>query len=166
MAHPVSEVTLQWHTLCQKLPCNGTPCVRSYPAMAHPVSEVTLQWHTLCQKLPCNGHPVSEVTLQWHTLCQNLPCWHTLCQKLPCNHTLCQSFRAESCTDMPASSIFSSPVMSIFSAMHFDVPSSSTCQCEKEDRKAEGFQILHFYCSLSNDILAVRGLIMWVGCGY
>ena len=39
--------------------------------------------------------------------------------------------------------------MSIFSAMHFDVP--STCQCEKEDRKAEGFQISHFYWSLSNE---------------
>ena len=41
--------------------------------------------------------------------------------------------------------------------MRFDeIPFTS--QCEKEDRKAEGFQISHFYGSFSNDIMAVKGL--------
>jgi len=34
-----------------------------------------------------------------------------------------------------------------------------TCLCEKEDKKALGFQISHFYGSFSNDIMAVKGLI-------
>ena len=42
--------------------------------------------------------------------------------------------------------------------MHFD-ENPFTCQCEKEDKKAEGFQILHFYWLFSSDIVAVTGLI-------
>ena len=33
-----------------------------------------------------------------------------------------------------------------------------TCQWEKEDKKADEFQISHFYGSFSNDIMAVKGL--------
>ena len=33
-----------------------------------------------------------------------------------------------------------------------------TCLCEKEDKKAQGFQIWQFYWSFSNDIMAVKGL--------
>ena len=33
-----------------------------------------------------------------------------------------------------------------------------TCQREKENRKAQGFQISHNYWSLSCDIMAVKGL--------
>ena len=33
-----------------------------------------------------------------------------------------------------------------------------TCQCEKEDEKAEGFQMSHFYWSFSSDIMAIKGL--------
>ena len=32
-------------------------------------------------------------------------------------------------------------------------------QCEKENKKAERFQILHFYWLFSSDIMAVKGLI-------
>ena len=33
-----------------------------------------------------------------------------------------------------------------------------TCQCEKEDKKPQRFQISHFYRSLSSDmIMAVKG---------
>ena len=41
--------------------------------------------------------------------------------------------------------------------MHFD-EDPFTCQCEKEDKKAYGFQILHFYWSFSSDLMAVKGL--------
>ena len=34
-----------------------------------------------------------------------------------------------------------------------------TCQREKEDNKAERFQILHFHGSFSNNIMAVKGLM-------
>ena len=61
--------------------------------------------------------------------------------------------------------IFQSYNTSTFNAVPFD-ENPFTRHSEKEDKKAEGFQISHFYWSLSNDILAVRGLIMWVGCGY
>ena len=60
---------------------------------------------------------------------------------------------------MPAKSIFSGPITSIFNAMCFD-ENPTTCQQEKEDKKAEGFKISHFYGSFSNDIMAVKGLIM------
>ena len=33
-----------------------------------------------------------------------------------------------------------------------------TCQCENEDKKVKGLQILHFYWSFSSDIMAVKGL--------
>ena len=42
--------------------------------------------------------------------------------------------------------------------MSFDV-NPFTYQCEKENKKASAFQILHFYLSFSNDIMAVKGLI-------
>ena len=47
---------------------------------------------------------------------------------------------------------------SIFNAMRFE-ENPFTCQYEKEDKKAEMFQISHFYGSLSNDIMAVKGLM-------
>ena len=37
-----------------------------------------------------------------------------------------------------------------------------TCQCEKEDKKAEGLGILLFYWSFSSDITTVKGLIIMV----
>ena len=58
-----------------------------------------------------------------------------------------------------ADSIFSGAIIqSTFSAVSFD-EDPFTCQCEKDDKKAEGFQILHFYWSFSSDIMAVKGLI-------
>ena len=33
-----------------------------------------------------------------------------------------------------------------------------TCQCEKKNKKAEVFQISHYYWSFSSDIMAVKGL--------
>ena len=42
-------------------------------------------------------------------------------------------------------------------AMRFD-ENPFTFQCEKEDKKAYGSQISHFYGSFSNDIMAVKGL--------
>ena len=41
---------------------------------------------------------------------------------------------------------------STFSAMHFGGKG------EKEDKKAKGFLISHFYWSFSSDIIAVKGL--------
>ena len=60
---------------------------------------------------------------------------------------------------MPANSIFFGPVTSNFSAVRFD-ESPFTCQCEKENKKAEGFKILHFYWPFSSDIMAVKGLML------
>ena len=34
-----------------------------------------------------------------------------------------------------------------------------TCQCDKEKKKAQGFQILHFQWPFSSDIMAVKGLM-------
>ena len=63
----------------------------------------------------------------------------------------CQgALRAERCTDTRANSIFSGP-------MCFD-ENPFTCQCEKGNKKAEGFQISHFYRSFSNEIMEVKGL--------
>ena len=45
----------------------------------------------------------------------------------------------------------------IFNSMHFD-ENSFTCQCEKDDKKAEGFQTSHFYGLFSKDIMAVKEL--------
>ena len=42
--------------------------------------------------------------------------------------------------------------------MRFD-ENPFTYQCKKEEKKAEGFQILHFYGLFLNDIMAVKGLI-------
>ena len=59
---------------------------------------------------------------------------------------------------MPANSTFSGPITSTFNAVPFD-KSPFTCQCKnKEHRKAEGFQIVHFDWSFSSDIMAVKGL--------
>ena len=33
-----------------------------------------------------------------------------------------------------------------------------TCQCEKEGKKAQGFQVSHFYWLFSSDIMAVTGI--------
>ena len=54
-------------------------------------------------------------------------------------------------------SLFSGPVTSPFSAMRFD-ENPLQSQCKKENKKAEGFQISHFYWSFSSDIMAVKGL--------
>ena len=35
-----------------------------------------------------------------------------------------------------------------------------SCQCEKENKKGEGFHILHLYWSFSSDITAMKDLIM------
>ena len=43
---------------------------------------------------------------------------------------------------MSANSIFSGPVAATFNALRFhDYP--FTCQCKKENKKAEGFEISH-----------------------
>ena len=34
-----------------------------------------------------------------------------------------------------------------------------TCQCDKEKKKAQGFQILHFQWPFLSDIMAVKGLM-------
>ena len=47
---------------------------------------------------------------------------------------------------------------STFNGMRFN-ENPFTCQCKKEDKKSEGFQILHFYWSFSSDIMAVKGLM-------
>ena len=54
--------------------------------------------------------------------------------------------------------IFRSYNTSTFNAVRFD-ESSFTCQCEKEDKKAERFQVSHFYWPFASDIMAVKGLI-------
>ena len=53
--------------------------------------------------------------------------------------------------------MFSGPITSTLNAMHFDAD-PFTCQCEKEGKKAWGFQISHFYGSFSHDTMAVKGL--------
>ena len=59
--------------------------------------------------------------------------------------------------DTPANSVFSGPITSVFSAMGFD-ENPFRCQCKKEDKRAEVFQISHIYVSFSNDIVAVKWL--------
>ena len=61
---------------------------------------------------------------------------------------------------MPANSIFSSPITSVFNGMHFD-GEPCTCQCKKEEKGAYGFQSLHSYGSFSSDIMAVKGLCFY-----
>ena len=56
-----------------------------------------------------------------------------------------------------ASSIFSIIHHSAFNAMRFD-ENPFTRQCEKENKKAEGFQISHFYWPFSSDIMPAKGL--------
>ena len=46
--------------------------------------------------------------------------------------------------------------------MHFD-ENSFTCQCKKDDKKAEGFQTSHFYGLFSKDIMAVKELKIKMG---
>ena len=43
--------------------------------------------------------------------------------------------------------------------MHFD-GDPFTCQRKGEDEKADGFQISHFYCSFSSDVVAANALMM------
>ena len=72
------------------------------------------------------------------------------------------NFPAEKCMDAPANSILSGLITSTFSAIPVD-KSPFTRQCEKEDRKAKGFQILRFDWSFPSDIVAVKGLIrLWL----
>ena len=59
--------------------------------------------------------------------------------------------------DVPANSIFSGPITSIFSAKSFD-GDPFICQCEKEDKKAQGFPILPLCGSFSSEFVAVKGL--------
>ena len=60
---------------------------------------------------------------------------------------------------MPANTIVSDPVTSAFNALRFD-ENPFACQCEKEDKTAKGFRILHyFYWSFSGYIMAMKGLI-------
>ena len=54
--------------------------------------------------------------------------------------------------------IFRSYNTSIFNSAFDEDP--FTCQCEKEDKKAEGFEILHFYGSFSNGSMAVKELML------
>ena len=54
--------------------------------------------------------------------------------------------------------IFRSYNIYFFNAMRFD-ENPFTCQCEKQDKKDEGFQISRFYWSFSSDIVTVKGLI-------
>ena len=56
--------------------------------------------------------------------------------------------------------IFRSCNTSAMNSLNFD-KNSFTCQCETEDKNADGFQILHFYWSFSSDIVAVKGLSCW-----
>ena len=53
--------------------------------------------------------------------------------------------------------IFRSYNTSTFNAMRFDANPFS-CQCEKEDKEAEGSQMWHLYWSFSSDVMAVKGL--------
>ena len=54
--------------------------------------------------------------------------------------------------------IFWSYNASTFSAVRFD-ENPLTCQCKKkEDKKAQLFQISHFYWLFSSSIMAVKGL--------
>ena len=53
--------------------------------------------------------------------------------------------------------IFQSYSISTFNAMRFD-ENPFTCLCEKENKKASGFEIWHFYWSLSSDLMAMQGL--------
>ena len=63
---------------------------------------------------------------------------------------------------MPANSICSGPVTSTFNAMCFD-ENPFTCRCEKENTKAEGFQISHFYWLFSSDKMTVKELNLTAG---
>ena len=68
--------------------------------------------------------------------------------------------------DTPANCIFSGPMIYLLSMCSDDNP--FTCQCEKEGKKAQGFQVSHFYWLFSSDIMAVKGLIVGfkiVTCG-
>ena len=60
--------------------------------------------------------------------------------------------------DAPAQSIFSGPITSVLNAMRFN-GDLFTCQCDEEDKKAEGFQISNCYCSFSSDVVAVKVLM-------
>ena len=49
------------------------------------------------------------------------------------------------CTEAPANSIFSGPVMSTFNALGFH-DYTFTCRCKQESRQAQGFEISIIGC--------------------
>ena len=59
---------------------------------------------------------------------------------------------------MPADGVFSGPITATFTANRCD-ESPFTGQCEREDKKAYGFQISHFYGSFRSDMMALKGLM-------
>ena len=65
---------------------------------------------------------------------------------------------AERCMDEPAHGIVSGPIPAILNAMRFN-GDPFTCHCDEEDKKTYGFQISHFYCSFSTDVMAVKVLM-------
>ena len=68
-------------------------------------------------------------------------------------------------THMQTVYIFRSYNTSTFNAMRLD-KNTLKCQYIKEDKKAERFQISHFYWSFSNDSMAVKGLNLWQEAGF
>ena len=60
---------------------------------------------------------------------------------------------------MTSKTVFSARITPIFNSMCFD-GDTFTCQCEKADKKAQGFQISHFYGSFSSDFMAAKGLMV------
>ena len=119
------------------------------------VSVLLVQHHILRES--GQGEPIQKLqchltTLPWYEMALYLSLLLTL------HGPSMYSFRAERITQTPANSTFSHPITySTFNAVHFD-ENLFTCQCKKEGKKAEGFQIWHFHCSFSSDIMAVTGL--------
>ena len=54
--------------------------------------------------------------------------------------------------------IFLSYSTSTLNAVQFDKKNPFSCQCETEDKKADGFRISHFDWLFSSDVMAVMGL--------
>ena len=86
---------------------------------------VRLHWPKNCPFCPCRCLVIASVVVK-----------HFIWKMEHCVNPLL-NFRAESCMDAPANSIFSRPVTSTFSALHFhDHP--FTCQYNKENK---GFRV-------------------------
>ena len=69
-----------------------------------------------------------------------------------------ENLQVESRTAVPANGVFSSPITRLFfNAVHFD-ENPFPCQCKKEDKKAQSFQISHFHWSFTGDTMAGYGL--------